>query len=277
MPVSVSLRSSQVFHNRFTVPFSDLLNSPVRVFWETFKFLLSVKSRCRNVKAIYFFWSGQNTLSDFLIFLWPIKDIASVRISRRQRITLTCMFSCGIVCVPCFVRVKSELMQASVCIGGSARIYYTHLYLYSYDILWWGATVFVVMSIETGIGIVCGCFPGCKPLMSRMFPRVFGTTSSGSNGLPRNERVQKETVSSGMSGNLERVGSSFEMYSWGTSGQDMILPSKRSEFPQNASSCRDLRTGPLIPPPSARCNPKKEIYWPPIPCRQYGEDYGNVI
>lgn len=228
MPVSGFPRSSQVFYddNRITGPFSDFLGSPVRVFWETFKFLLSIKERCRNVKAIYFFWSGQNTLSDFLIFLWPIKDILSVRISRRQRITLNLMFSCGIVCVPHSMRVDSELMQASVCIAGTARIYYTHLYLYSYDVLWWGATVFVVMSIETGIGILCGCLPGCKPLMSRMFPRVFGTISNGHNTLSRNRRAVKEIVSPGTDGNLERTESSFQMHSWETSDKDMIVPSK---------------------------------------------------
>lgn len=73
--------------------------TPVRVYWETYKFLATVKQRCKNVKAIYFFYSAQNTLSDFLIFLWPVKDIASVKISRRQRITLISMFSCGLMYV----------------------------------------------------------------------------------------------------------------------------------------------------------------------------------
>jgi hypothetical protein len=41
-----------------------------------------------------------------------------------------------------------------------------------------GATTFVIMTVEAGVGVICGCLPGCKPLMSRMFPRVFGTVSN---------------------------------------------------------------------------------------------------
>lgn len=74
--------------------------TPVHVYWETYKFLLTIEQHCKNVKVIYFIWSGQNTVSDFLIFLWPIKYISSVRISRRQRITLITMFSCGLMYVP---------------------------------------------------------------------------------------------------------------------------------------------------------------------------------
>ncbi|KAI5366889.1 hypothetical protein J4E82_011005 [Alternaria postmessia] len=37
------------------------------------------------------------------------------------------------------------------------------------------------MSVESGVGVVCGCLPGCKPLMNKMFPRVFGNTSQSSS------------------------------------------------------------------------------------------------
>jgi hypothetical protein len=37
------------------------------------------------------------------------------------------------------------------------------------------------MSVESGVGVACGCLPGCKPLMNKMFPRVFGNTSQSSS------------------------------------------------------------------------------------------------
>jgi hypothetical protein len=37
------------------------------------------------------------------------------------------------------------------------------------------------MSVESGVGVACGCLPGCKPLMNRMFPRLIGTTSHSSS------------------------------------------------------------------------------------------------
>jgi hypothetical protein len=44
---------------------------------------------------------------------------------------------------------------------------------------------FIIMSVESCIGIACGCLPGCKPLMNRLFPRYFGTTNNSMNRYPR--------------------------------------------------------------------------------------------
>lgn len=41
------------------------------------------------------------------------------------------------------------------------------------------------MSVESSVGIACGCLPGCKPLMNRLFPRYFGTTNNSANQYPR--------------------------------------------------------------------------------------------
>lgn len=40
------------------------------------------------------------------------------------------------------------------------------------------------MSVESGVGVACGCLPGCKPLMNRMFPRVFATAAQPSYSKP---------------------------------------------------------------------------------------------
>lgn len=41
------------------------------------------------------------------------------------------------------------------------------------------------MCVESGIGIACGCLPGCKPLMNRLFPTYFAATSNSSDQYPR--------------------------------------------------------------------------------------------
>ncbi|KAI4664705.1 uncharacterized protein J4E79_003003 [Alternaria viburni] len=137
--------------------------SPASTYWEIFKYINTAK--CLNIKAIYYFHSAQNTFSDFVIFLWPARNLLNVQVSLRQRVTLTSMFSLGVI----------------VCIAGVVRLYYTHLYLVSYDVFWYGATTFVIMSVESGVGVICGCLPGCKPLMNKLFPRVFGNTSQASS------------------------------------------------------------------------------------------------
>ncbi|KZM24329.1 hypothetical protein ST47_g4538 [Ascochyta rabiei] len=140
--------------------------SPASTYWNIFKYL--GRAKCLNIKAIYYFHSVQNTLSDFLIFLWPAKDLLNVKVSLRQRVTLICMFSFGVI----------------VCIAGAARLYYTHIYLHSYDVFWHGAETFIIMSAESCVGIVCGCFPGCKPMLNRLFPQYFRTTNNSSNQYP---------------------------------------------------------------------------------------------
>jgi hypothetical protein len=54
-----------------------------------------------------------------LIFLWPAKDLASVQISIRQRITLITMFCLGVI----------------ICIAGLFRVWYVSIYVKSWDFL----------------------------------------------------------------------------------------------------------------------------------------------
>ena len=82
-----------------------------------------------------------------------------------------------------------------ICVAGICRLWYTSVYLRSYDalcpshlghILYGctddvsgnGATLYAIVAIETSIGIICGCLPGCKPLMTKMFPHFFESTQS---------------------------------------------------------------------------------------------------
>jgi hypothetical protein len=37
--------------------------------------------------------------------------------------------------------------------------------------------VFVCAGIETNVGIICGCLPGIKPLLNRMFPKAFASAT----------------------------------------------------------------------------------------------------
>ncbi|KAJ8118592.1 hypothetical protein OPT61_g464 [Boeremia exigua] len=143
------------------------LHPPASTYWNIFKYI--GRTKCLNIKAIYYFHSAQNTLSDFLIFLWPARDLLNVKVSLRQRVTLTCMFSLGVI----------------VCVAGVTRLYYTHVYLHSYDVFWHGAENFIIMCVESGVGIVCGCLPGCKPMMNRLFPRYFASTNNSSDQYPR--------------------------------------------------------------------------------------------
>lgn len=144
----------------------------------------------------------------------------------------------------------------SVCIAGVVRLYYTHLYLVSYDVFCTssspppptsnpltmhpghGASTFIIMSVESGVGVACGCLPGCKPLMNRMFPRIFASTSQSSS-YPRPSAAAQARFAAK---NLEASGSSgaesYHMQSLRSNGQGMVVDEKLTALP--------------APPPSSR-------------------------
>ena len=95
------------------------------------------------------------------------------------------------------------------------------------------------MTVEAGVGVVCGCLPGCKPLMSRMFPRVFGTVSnsnaqayqqtpgkmlsdSSQSSLPFARRSSNRSAAG--SSKLQRQGSNLTHHRFADDALDKPLP-----------------------------------------------------
>jgi hypothetical protein len=158
---------------------------PIESFWYIYKY---PDRKCMNIMVLYYVSGGLNIFSDFLIYLWPAKDLAAVQISLKQRVMLISMFSMGIV----------------ICVAGVLRLYYCYVYINSYDILcklilcaaivalpWLmqfpghGSVLYVIISVETSIGICCGCLPSCKPLLSKLAPRIFTSTTNSNNRSAR--------------------------------------------------------------------------------------------
>ncbi|KAF2659582.1 hypothetical protein K491DRAFT_565244, partial [Lophiostoma macrostomum CBS 122681] len=121
--------------------------------------------KCIHIAPLYFITGGFNVLSDFLIFLFPVQDLARIRISLKQRVTLICMFTLGVL----------------ICVAGICRIWYTAVFINSYDSLWNGATLYAIVAIETSIGIMCGCLPACRPLLVKIAPHIFTSTHSSTH------------------------------------------------------------------------------------------------
>jgi hypothetical protein len=87
------------------------------------------------------------------------------------------------------------------------------------------------MSVESGVGVACGCLPGCKPLMNRMFPRIFASTSQA-NSYPRpsaaaQARAARKLEASGSSSTAE----SYHMQSLHSNGPGEIISEKQLPAP----------------------------------------------
>lgn len=163
--------------------------SPIQAFWDS----TIEGARCLDFRSSLLSTAALNTLSDFLVFLWPAHALWNVQLPVKQRIQLIIIFSMGCI----------------VCIGGICRMWYIEVYFSTYDsfcksifskvlafplavtsfrTLFFiacsnanngtgeGAIVWIIMSLEYTIGIICGCLPSVKPLLASLFPAIFGSS-----------------------------------------------------------------------------------------------------
>lgn len=148
---------------------------PINSYWDP-----SIANyECIQERAFNYASQALNSTSDFLIFLWPIRTLWTVRVPLKQRLGLVFIFSVGAV----------------VFVAGVFRIYYLYRYFHSPDIYWEGAIIFVLACIETNVGIICGCLPGIKPLLSRLFPKTFGSSIDPTSGSYSHHRLPGQRLS----------------------------------------------------------------------------------
>ena len=102
------------------------------------------------------------------IAVLPLPVIKSLNLPKRQRLALTFVFCLGgITCIVSLLRLQS-LYAVSV----------------SKDISWDNPMAALWSNLEVQIGIICSCLPTLKSSLTRIFPRIFASTSRGasSNG-----------------------------------------------------------------------------------------------
>ncbi|PVH99916.1 hypothetical protein DM02DRAFT_593648 [Periconia macrospinosa] len=126
--------------------------TPIRGYWEK-----NVDFHCVDMRTTLVTIAALNSLSDVLIYLWPAKPLWSLQLPLKQRLGLISLFSVG----------------TSVCIAGAIRMYYLEVYFSSDDYLWNAAKVWIVMTLEMNLGIICGCLSGVRPVLAVIFPRYF--------------------------------------------------------------------------------------------------------
>lgn len=133
------------------------ISSPINGFWDpTIR-----EASCLHIKELLILTGVLNSLTDFCVFLWPVKTLWSIRLPLLQRISLVVAFGIG-----CFV-----------CLAGVVRAWYMEVYFQSDDPYWKAAILWIIVSLEGNLGIVCGCLPTLKPLARMLWPRLFASSS----------------------------------------------------------------------------------------------------
>ncbi|KAF2120488.1 hypothetical protein BDV96DRAFT_267591 [Lophiotrema nucula] len=129
--------------------------TPIRGYWD-----VSTRQHCINLRATLVSIAALNSLSDFLVYLWPAKPLWSLQLPLKQRLGLILIFAVG----------------CTVCVAGICRMYYLEVYFNSFDLLWNASVIYGVMAVEMNLGIICGCLSGVKPVFAVAFPRLFGSS-----------------------------------------------------------------------------------------------------
>ncbi|KAL2192649.1 hypothetical protein P885DRAFT_47254 [Corynascus similis CBS 632.67] len=130
---------------------------PLQSYWDN----TVVKKYC-HPQSMWWSSTGLHMITDFLIFLLPMPVVWTIRLPRRQKIALSGIFGFGFVV--CFISILRllQLLRAQT----------------DSDFTYVAAELSYMTAVETNGAIVCACVMTLKPLLARLFPRVWGSTGS---------------------------------------------------------------------------------------------------
>ncbi|KAF1810284.1 hypothetical protein P152DRAFT_107089 [Eremomyces bilateralis CBS 781.70] len=136
---------------------------PVQSFWD-----LSVPPTvCINRSGFSIAAGALNSATDFLIYWWPSRALWKIQQPLKTRLGLVFVFSVG----------------SLISIVGVLRAWYIHLIFIPpkvFDLFYEGNVIWILGGIEWNLGMIFSCFHGIKPILAKVFPRIFGTTQGSS-------------------------------------------------------------------------------------------------
>ncbi|KAK7413377.1 hypothetical protein QQX98_007754 [Neonectria punicea] len=125
----------------------------------------SVDAVCIDSNKFWVAYAVTNIITDIMVLTLPIPSIMALQMNMRQRLLL-----CGVFLIGGFVTVASILRTTSV--QNSLKNKADSTYNFIERGMW--------TLIEANLGIISACLPVLKQPMSRLFPRIFGSTKKSS-------------------------------------------------------------------------------------------------
>lgn len=143
--------------------------NPVTKWWDQ-----SLPGFCVNRTVLWYFNSIMHILIDAALVILPLPVLGRLEIPRKQKRLLVGVFSLGFVAV---VDAILRMRSLAEMIGSEDLSYFNA------DLAAWSAS-------EINLSLICACLPALRPVVSRMFPNVFGTSWASrawlSQGVTRN-------------------------------------------------------------------------------------------
>lgn len=125
---------------------------PVRAFWTL---EMRANDSCPSKADVWRRYSsvlGVHVAGDFLILVLPIRLVSQLRLPKRQKVILVCIFSAG----------------GLACIASFLRLYYFPRINASLDVTWNVTEIALWGQVEANIAVICASIPALKPLFSSL-------------------------------------------------------------------------------------------------------------
>jgi fucose permease len=144
---------------------------PVGAAWET---PVPASASCTSIVTIYLSSAPLNIITDLTLLFLPMPILTGMRLPKKQKIALVITFGFGVfVAVVDVVRIAylqsaaranlDAIQNQKPTDGTESRN--------ANDFSWNAALTFMWSAVEINVGIMCGCVPAMKPLISRFLPR----------------------------------------------------------------------------------------------------------
>lgn len=99
---------------------------PAQVFWNPRAIPRGTKVKCHNIGSFFLASAALNVVTDFVVYVLPIRVLLTLRIPFRQKVGVIVILSLGLVSVPQFVpasgRGKAHVFLRRACVASIIRL-----------------------------------------------------------------------------------------------------------------------------------------------------------
>ena len=140
---------------------------PVALYWDR-----SIKGGTCIDQLQFYRWNGvANLLIDFMIWSITLPVVWRLKLSMRQKISLSTLFLLGMLCIslPLILWVHRDSPAFSACVASILRVIVLKQ-IDPMDTVYTSIPAGIWTVIEQTMGIICACLTTTKPLFDRLFP-----------------------------------------------------------------------------------------------------------
>ena len=144
---------------------------------------------CVDILGVYLSSAPVNISTDLAIFFLPMPVLTAMQLPKKQKIILVITFGFGVfVAAVDVIRIAYLQEAAATRLKDVTQEQQSSRNSEQTDFPWYASLSYMWSAVEVNVGIMCGCVPGLKPLVSRFLPHLLrdsGETSlqSTSNGV----------------------------------------------------------------------------------------------